>query len=104
MAIFHADRIQRTPNDVVANSRKVFYTATADQHNRVLLKIMSDPWNIGGDLNSIGQTHTSHFAKRRIGLLGCLCVYTNADSSFLRTPLQRRTLRLGLDPPSSFSN
>ncbi len=46
--------VQCSPNHVVADTRKVFDAATANEHHRVLLQIVSNTWNIGRYLNSIG--------------------------------------------------
>ena len=54
MATLYTHGVQCPPNDVIADTRKVLNAATADEHNGVLLQIVSDTWNIGGYLNSIG--------------------------------------------------
>ncbi len=54
MATLYTHGVQCSPNDVIADTRKVFDAATADEHNRVLLQIVSDTWNISGYLNPIG--------------------------------------------------
>jgi hypothetical protein len=104
MATVYTHGVQCSPDDVIADTRKVFNAATADEHNRVLLQIVSDTWNIGGYLNPIGQSHTSHLPQRRVGLLGSLCVDTNTDASFLGTALQRRALCFDPNPFSPFAN
>ena len=87
MPALYTHSVQCAPNDVIADTRKVFDAATANEHNRVLLEIVSDTRNVGGYLNSIGQSHTSHLAQCRVGLLGGLCVDTNTDTSFLGAAL-----------------
>jgi len=54
MATLYTHGVQRSPNDVIADTRKVFDATTADEHNRMLLQIVSDTWNISGYLNPIG--------------------------------------------------
>ena len=54
MSTLYAHGVQCAPNHVVADTRKVFDAATANEHNRVLLQIVSDTWNVGRYLNSIG--------------------------------------------------
>src|SRR5580658_6889436 len=46
--------IERAANDVVANSREILDATTADEDHRVLLKIVTDARDIGGDLLTIG--------------------------------------------------
>jgi hypothetical protein len=57
----------------------------------VLLQIVADARNIGGDFNAIGQAHASHFPQRRIRLFRSGGVDTGANSTLLRASLQRRT-------------
>ena len=54
MSTLYTHGVQCAPNHVVADTRKVFDATTANEHNRVLLQIVSDTWNIGRYLNSIG--------------------------------------------------
>jgi len=54
VATLHSQGIQSTPDDMVANAWKVFHAATPYEHNRVLLEIVSDTWDVGGDFNPIG--------------------------------------------------
>jgi hypothetical protein len=44
---------------MVANTRKILYTATTNENNRVFLKVVSNTGDIGGNLSSVGKTHTS---------------------------------------------
>src|SRR5204862_6770491 len=88
LAIGNPDRVECSANHVITHTRKIFYAATADQHNRVLLQVVPDTGNIGRDFNPVGQPHTRHFAQRRIRLLGGLRIHTGANSTLLRTTLQ----------------
>ena len=55
---------------MVTNTGKVLYTATADQNNRVLLQVVANAGDIGGNLVTVGQAHTGDLTKGRVGLLG----------------------------------
>src|SRR5215469_3041251 len=103
-AIGNTDRIQRSSDHVVANTRKIFHAATADQHDRVLLQVVPDTGNIGRDFNAIGQPHTRHLAQCRIWLLRGLRVHAGADAALLRTSLQCRARRLVSRPLPAFSH
>src|ERR1700740_1802228 len=60
LTVGHAHRIQRAAHNVIAHTRKILHTAAADQHNRVLLQVVADAGNVGGDLNPVGLPDTSH--------------------------------------------
>ncbi len=68
-AIRNARRVERAAYDVVPNTRKILDTATAHEHDRVLLEIMAHAGNVGVDLAAVGEPYTCHLAKRRVRLL-----------------------------------
>jgi hypothetical protein len=55
--------IERTTNDVVTNTWKVWHTTTTDEHNSVLLEVVAFTADVGPDFVTIGQTNTSNFSK-----------------------------------------
>jgi len=57
-----ADRIQRPANHVIAHARQVLHAAAANQHNRVLLQVVSNPRDVCGHFNPVGQPDTRHLA------------------------------------------
>src|SRR5207253_7337163 len=67
--VLDADRVQRTAHDVIADAGKILDASAADQHDRMLLKIVSDSGNVGGDLDAVGEPNARHLAQRRIRLL-----------------------------------
>src|SRR3954452_24711591 len=87
--------VQRPPDDLVPNTRKVLHTATAHEHDRVLLQVVSDAGNVGRDLDPACQPDTSHLAQRGVGLLGRRRVDARADAAALRASFERRRLVLG---------
>lgn len=84
-----------TANDVVTDTREVLDATTANENDRVLLKVVTDARNVGGDLNSVRESDTSDLSKRRVGLLGRLCSHNGTYATSEGISLQRR--RLGLD-------
>src|SRR5262245_39963234 len=94
-SLLYPDRIQSPTHDMIAHARQIFDATAANQNHRVLLQVMTDPRDIGGHLDAIGQAHTGDFAQRRIGLLRCRCINARANAALLRTALQsrRRVLR-----------
>src|ERR1700751_4393597 len=61
--------VQRTANDLVTHAGQVTDAAAANQHNGVLLEVVTDPRDVSGDLDLAGQPDTSDLAQRRIRLL-----------------------------------
>src|SRR5713101_2642773 len=94
LASRHSRRIERSANDVIANARQVLHSAAADEDDRVLLQVVPDARDIGGDLEAIGQAHAGNLAQRRVRFLGRGGVHANAHPALLRTGLHRGRLRL----------
>src|SRR5215469_8484162 len=90
LAISNADGIQRAAHHVVTHARQIFHATASDQYNRVLLQVVADPGNVGGDLDPVGQAHASNLAQRRVRLLWRLRINAGANTAFLRTLLQGR--------------
>src|SRR4051795_8735918 len=86
--------VQRAADDLVPDAGEVLHTAATDQHDRVLLKVVTDTGDVGRHLDTVAQPHTGHLAQRRVGLLRRGGVHTRADASPLRASLERRRLRL----------
>src|SRR5215467_5781361 len=51
----HPKAVQRSTNDVIANARQILYTTPTNQHDRVLLQIVTFARNVGDDLVSVCQ-------------------------------------------------
>src|SRR6185437_15866560 len=86
--------VQRAADDLVADTGQVFHTTTPHQHDRVLLQVVSDAGDVGGDLDAAGQPDPGDLAQRRVRLLGRGGVHPSADAAPLRGTLQRRGLGL----------
>jgi hypothetical protein len=97
-------RIERSPHHVIAHPGKVLHAASADQHNRVLLQIVSYPRNISGYFNSVGKPHTSHLTQRRIRLLRSRGIHTRTNPTPLGTGLQCGTCSLITRRASPFAH
>src|ERR1700719_3096441 len=67
-AITNTRRVERTADYVIAHTRQILDAAPADQHNRVLLQVVSHARNIGSDLDSVGEPHTRYFTERGVRL------------------------------------
>jgi hypothetical protein len=49
----YAFAVQGAADDVVTDTRQVFYTAAPDQNHRVLLEVMPFTADVGSDFNSV---------------------------------------------------
>src|SRR5262249_29785743 len=61
-AIRDALCVEDTADNVVAHAGEVANAAAADEHDRVLLQIVSLAGDVGGDLDPVGQPDTRHLA------------------------------------------
>jgi hypothetical protein len=48
---------------VVANAGEILYTAAADEHDRVLLQVVTDARDVGGDLDAVGEANAGDLAE-----------------------------------------
>src|SRR5258708_18253410 len=69
LAVAHAVRVERTADDLVPDPGQVAHPAAADEHDRVLLEVVPDTGDVGGDLDLAGQPDARHLAQRRVRLL-----------------------------------
>src|SRR6266508_3090614 len=90
----HAARVERAAHDLVPHTGEVTDTATAHQHDRVLLEVVPLAGDVRGDLDARREAHPGDLAQCRIRLLRRRRVDARAHSPALRGALQRRRLRL----------
>src|SRR5690349_2862659 len=94
LAVLHALGVERAADDLVADTGKVLHPAAADEHDRVLLEVVTDTRDVGGDLDAAGQAHAGDLAQSGVRLLRGGRVDAGADASALRRTLQGRRLVL----------
>jgi hypothetical protein len=99
-----ANRIKRAAHNVITHTRQILHTAAANQHNRVLLQVMTLARNVRGNLNAVRQANASDLAERRVRLLWRLCIDASANTTTLRRTLQRRRCRLIIRRRAPFSH
>lgn len=92
VAAVYSGGVQRSPHDVVPNTRKILYSPPANQNHRVLLKRVAHTGNVRVDFVPVGQAHTSNLSKRRVRLLRSRRKNAQANTTPLGAFLQvRRT-------------
>src|ERR1700736_1544813 len=94
LAPLGAGRVEGAANDVVPDTGKVLDAAAADEDHRVLLEVVPDPGDIGGDLLAGGEANAGHLPKCGVRLLRRGRIDAHADAPPLRGALQRRCFRL----------
>src|SRR4029077_17141559 len=92
LAVLHALRVENAADDVIAHARKVLHAASANEHDRVLLKVVAFARNVSEGFVAVGQTNLGHLAKCRVRLLRRRRVDARADGALLRALLQSRNL------------
>src|SRR5258708_3164069 len=87
--------VEGTADDLVADTRQVPHPAAAHQHDRVLLQVVPDARDVGGDLDLTGEPDPRHLAQSGVRLLRRGRVDARADTPALRAALERRRGGLG---------
>src|SRR6478609_784721 len=94
LTVLDALGVEGAANDLVANTGKVLHPAAANEHDRVLLKVVTDARDVSGDLDATRQAHAGDLAESGVRLLRGGGVDAGADATALRRPLQGRRLVL----------
>ena len=76
--------IEGAADDMITDARQVSYSSASDKDSAVLLQIMVDARDIGGDFLAVGKSYTGDFPQRGVGLFGRLRPDYEADPAFLR--------------------
>src|SRR5580700_10119291 len=95
LAVAHALGVEGAADHLVADPRQVAHPAAAHQHDRVLLQVVPDARDVGGDLDLAGEPDPRHLAQRGVRLLGRGRIDARADTPALRAALERRRGGLG---------
>src|SRR3954462_14448491 len=94
LAVLHALGVERAADDLVADTGEVLHPAAADEHDRVLLEVVTDARDVGRDLDAAGEAHARDLAKGGVRLLRGGGVDAGADTASLGRTLQGRRLVL----------
>src|ERR1700682_6458672 len=84
LAPLGAGRVEGAANHVVPDTWEVLDASATNQDHRVLLEVVPDPGDIGGDLLAGGETHAGNLAERRVRLLGGRGIDAHANAPPLR--------------------
>src|SRR5262245_55950170 len=64
-----AGGVERAADDVVAHAREVLNAATADEHDAVLLEVVTLTRDVRGGFDAVREAHAGDLAERRVRLL-----------------------------------
>src|SRR5881296_2177495 len=92
LAVLDPSGVERAANDVVLHRRKIRHGTALDEDDRVLLEVVADAGDVGGDLHPVGEANTRDLSQRRVRLLGRHRADDRADT----TLLGRATTQLGV--------
>src|SRR5579859_2999488 len=95
LAVAHALGVQGATDDLVADPGQVPHPAAAHQHDRVLLQVVPDTRDVGGDLDLAGEPDPRHLAQGGVRLLGRGRINARAHAPALGAALQGRGRGLG---------
>jgi len=77
---------------VVANTGKILHTTTTDEHDAVLLEVVTFTGDVADDFHAVGETNTAHLTKSGVRLLRGRRVNAHAHATLLRAGLERRAV------------
>src|SRR5574341_220383 len=63
--------IDRPTDDVIPDPGQIRHASAADEHDGVLLEVVADPRNVGGDLVLVRESDAGDLPHGGIRLLGC---------------------------------
>src|SRR3954451_2246266 len=95
LAVGDAGGVERSPDHLVPEARQVLDAAPADEHDGVLLQVVSLTGDVCPDLDAVGKANTGDLPEGRVRLLRGRRRDARADAALLRGSRERRGLALG---------
>src|SRR5262249_13416973 len=96
--------VEGAPHDLVADAGQILHSATAYEHDRVLLEVVADTGDVGRDLGARRQTDPRDLAQRRVRLCGCVREHARAHAPALGRALERGGLAGSRLAPAALAN
>src|SRR5690606_23884940 len=103
-ALVHAGTVERATHGVVTDTWKILHTTAANEHDRVLLQVVTLAADVADHLETVRQAHLRDLTQRRVRLLRRRRVHASADAALLRTSSQGRNLGGELRRFARFAN
>src|ERR1700730_16034149 len=95
LAVAHTGGVEGAADNLVAHAGEVLDPSPTHEDDRVLLQVVPDAGDVGGDLDARGQPDPGDLAEGRVRLLGRGGLHLGADATALRASPEGRGLRLG---------
>src|SRR6185437_3504156 len=97
LALADAGAIEGATDRVIANAWQILHAATADEHHRVLLQVVTLATDVAGHFIAVREAYAADLAQCGIRLLGCHRVHARAHPALLgRCPECRHLGLFGL--------
>src|SRR3954463_4300104 len=94
LAVLHALGVERASDDLVADTGEVLHPAAADEHDGVLLEVVTDARDVRRDLDAARKAHAGDLAEGGVRLLRSRGVDAGAHTASLGRTLEGRRLVL----------
>src|SRR5689334_12810699 len=94
LAVLDTLGVEGAADDLVADTGEVLHPAAANEHDGVLLKVVTDTRDVGRDLDAARQAHAGDLAEGGVRLLRGGGVDARADAAALGRALEGRCLVL----------
>src|SRR4029450_11137211 len=94
LAVLDTLGVERAADDLVADTREVLHPAAANEHDRVLLEVVTNARDVRRDLDAAGQPHAGDLPEGGVRLLRGGGVDAGAYTASLGRTLQGRRLAL----------
>ena len=91
LAVINTGGIETSADDRVAES-EVLHTTTTNNDDGVLLKLVTNTRNIGGDLHAVGEAHTRDLTNGGVRLAGSHCCHFRTHTTLERGIVENRTI------------
>src|SRR6185437_8097070 len=93
LALADAGAVQSAADRVVADARQVLHASAADEHHRVLLKVVAFTTDVARDFVAVREAYAADLPEGRIRLLRRRRVDARTDTTLLGRCPKRRYLR-----------
>ena len=95
--VFHTGGIEASANDMVTNTRQIFNPSATDQHDGVLLQVMTFTRDVGDHLDLVCQADLGYFTQGGVWFLGVVVYTLVPNTTALRTTVQGPGFALRFD-------
>ena len=103
-ASIHPKAVESSPDDVIAHAGEIFDAASADEDDRVFLKVVPLARDVSDHFLAVRQAHLGDFAKRGVRLFRRAGHHLHTNAAALRAVHQSGRFRFDRDLAASFAD